>query len=365
MDNESQQAMARQIAKLLRKYNKKMNSEDSYDISHNLHIKHLLSIYEELYPCNIHPSDIINVPARPPEVVIRNVSQDYSVASFTEGWLLRLYGLTDEFHFLVKAAYQSHEEYGYADYKLLYSLRQSTFGLSADTMDWILCQALKSYPPKHPRMLEMIGNYAFGIYEDSKDSDTAVSWYWWLLLARIQILGPRHPATAGAYLGIGMSSMNCEESLAAQLKTCNIRIAGLGYDDFLTRNTLKRMALGFYDCRYTVTHTTGARKNVISPITGFIEARGVETANEIFGARSVLFYRMLAAMDRDVALPKSMPTTWALFLTMLGVIFDLFPFLDIQSTKRWSRDILDVSSDLKKPSSSYCKEHKAWISAQP
>ncbi|KAF5246376.1 hypothetical protein FANTH_6892 [Fusarium anthophilum] len=336
MDIESQNTVARQTAKLLRTYNKckKMDSGRSNSPSANLHIKHLLSIYEELYPCNTHPSDIINVQALPPETAIRNVSEHYSIASIAEGWLLRLRGWMDEFYFFVKEAYQSHEDYGHADYKLLYSLRQSTVGLPPDTMDWILCQALKFYPPKHPRILEMIGNYAFSMSRASETSDTAVSWYWWLLLARIQILGPHHPATAGAYLGISMSSINCEESLAAQLKACNIRIDRLGYDDFLTRNALKIMALRFYDCRYTIPYTTGAHRNDISPISGLIEARGVETANEIFSVRFVLFYHMLPAMNQDIELPKPMPTTWASFLVMVEAFFDLLPVLNIERMQR-------------------------------
>ncbi|KAF5632700.1 eukaryotic translation initiation factor 3 [Fusarium sp. NRRL 52700] len=364
-DNETQKAMARRTAILLRTYNKKMSTERSKYFSSDIHIKHLLSIYEELYPCNARPlSDIIDVPARPRDVVIRDVSQDYSIASSAEGWALRLRGWIDEFYFFVKAAYQSHEDYGHADYKLLYSLRQSTSRLGADTMNWILCQALKSYPPKHPRLLEMIGNYAFSISKDandSEDSDIAVSWYWWILLARIQVLGPRHPATAGAYLGIGIASTDCEEALAVQLKACNIRIAALGYDDILTRNALERLASRFYDCRYT----TRTRKNVISPIVGLMEARGVGTANRIFGVRSALFYRMLATMDPDVALRKPMPTTWGLFLTMLEVLFDLFPLLDMESVERWSTDVLNATSGLKKPFLSSSKEHEAWISAQP
>ncbi|KAF5588730.1 eukaryotic translation initiation factor 3 [Fusarium subglutinans] len=333
MDNETQKAKARQTAKLLRMYSKTMKS---YSASGNLHIEHLLSIYEELYPCNTHLADIINVPARPSELVIRRVSRDYSIASFTEGWLLRLRGWTDEFYFFAKAAYQSYEDYGHADYKLIYSLRQSTVGLSADTLDWILCQALKSYPPKHPRVLEMIGNYAYSISQDSENSDTALSWYWWLLLARIQILGPQHRSTAGAYLGIGMSSINCEESLAAQLRACNIRIATLGYDDILTRNALKEFASRFHNCRYT----TAARRNVLSPISKLIKARGIDTANEIFGVRFVLFYQMLAAMDQDVGLLEHMPTTWALFLTMLEAFFDLFPFLDRKLQQQSKRGFL-------------------------
>ncbi|KAF5975969.1 Pfs domain-containing protein [Fusarium bulbicola] len=361
MDNDSQKARARQTAKLLRTFSKKMESRGSFSPFGNLHIEHLLSIYEELYPCNIHPSDIINVPVRPPEVVIRNVSQDYSIASFVEGWLLGLRGWMDEFYFFVKAAYQSHEDYGHADYKLLYSLRQSTFFLRADTMHWILCQALKSYPPKHPRILEMIGNYAFSMSTHYENSDAAVSWNWWLLLAQIQILGPSHPATAGPYLGIGIASTDCEESLGVLLKACNIRIAALGYDDFLTRNALKGLASRFYECR----DTRAAPKNVLSPFVGLIEARGVETANEIFGVQFVLFYHTLVAMDRDVALPIPMPTTWAPFLTILEALVDLSSYLDNESKRRWSRDNLEASFVLKKPSPSSRKEHEAWISAQP
>lgn len=169
-------------------------------IPDHIHVEHLLSIYEDLYPCTSHPSDIINIPARPQELAIGNTPPHYSIASFVEGCVLRLGGWMDEFYFFIKATYQSNQDHGHADYKILYSLHKKTRGLGADTMDWILCQALRSYPPKHPRMLEMIGHYFYSMprnSENSENSAVAGFWYQWLRLARFQVFGPRHPATTG------------------------------------------------------------------------------------------------------------------------------------------------------------------------
>ncbi|UZP35142.1 hypothetical protein NXS19_002958 [Fusarium pseudograminearum] len=363
LDNDSQKVMARQTARLLQTYNKGMNhSEESITISSGLHVKHLLSIYEELYPCNRHPSDFINIPARPSrEVIVRGASQDYSIASFVEGWILRLRGWMDEFYFFAKAFYQSHEDYGHSDYKLLYSLHQDTRGLNADTMDWILCQVLSFYPPKHPRILEMIGNYAFSMSKDSRTSDIAVPWYWWLLLARMQILGAGHPATADAYLGIGLASTDCEEVLTVQSTACHTETPALGYNDSLTRNAMRVFAPRFQYCRYS----TVAARNILWPIDGLMEARGPQMTMHIVCARFQILYQTLVGMKHNSTLPKIMAINWLIFLTMLEALFDLLPFLDYDDAVLRSIHYLDASSGLERPLSSSSTQYKAWISAQP
>ncbi|CAF3451038.1 unnamed protein product [Fusarium graminearum] len=364
MDIDKQKAFAQLTAAYLaiHSIDKIADSRRRNVIPDHLHVEHLLSIYEDLYPCTSHPSDIINIPARPQELAIGNTPPHYSIASFVEGCVLRLRGWMDEFYFFIKATYQPKQVHGHADYKILYSLHKKTRGLGADTMDWILCQALRSYPPKHPRMLEMIGHYFYSMSRNSGNSENSViagSWYQWLRLARFQVFGPRHPATTGKLDRVTVPKLY--RKLPITDDVWHMRMSALGYDGITIRHELDELASSPYSLYYT----KFLHQERLSAINKFVEKEGVENAKRLFGERTVLFYQMFAARDADVAPIQPTPPTWTLFLTMLEVFFDLFPFINKKTLVRWSRDVLDASYGLEKPPSSSHRERKAWLSAQP
>lgn len=67
---------------------------------------------------------------------------------------------------------------------------------------WVIGQAIAVYPSKHPRVLNIAGNYAHTLYIQRQFSQ-AEQQYTWLLASQKEILGYYHPATIGALQWIG------------------------------------------------------------------------------------------------------------------------------------------------------------------
>lgn len=142
------------------------------------------------------------------------------------------------------------------NWELLYEMQHIPEGQdTVDLVAWVLCQARRSLPLKHPRVLEIVGNHGNALMEAKMTDGPAgsLAWYRWLLEARSQVLGPSHPATSGAMLGMGLSLIkqnrtSCDDGLDYILRAFNIRKTVLGLDDTLTKNALSALAVAEQQC---------------------------------------------------------------------------------------------------------------------
>lgn len=195
----------------------------------SIHAGELFSFYETESPCN--PLDMVDLGATEPEFgqVLRGAFYwakgmfDEAISSvyrkyFTDGVSpLRHWELFDELSHYIYIPLSSAND--------------------VRITGWIGCQAASSFGSKHPRALNVLGNYAFSLYEADEYKDS-LAWYEWLLSTRTRILGASHPATAGAMLGIARATRDCDVAIPNAIEGFQRRLDILGFDDFLTRNAL-------------------------------------------------------------------------------------------------------------------------------
>jgi hypothetical protein len=103
---------------------------------------------------------------------------------------------------------------------------------------WILKEIWAQYPLKHPLSLRSAGVYIDTLLvAQSPTLQIAMAWLTWLRSAREQVLGKTHPATMGAYIGLGrVLSLggHCEESARYLEEAYSVRKQVLGPSDLLT-----------------------------------------------------------------------------------------------------------------------------------
>lgn len=215
------------------------------------HAVQLFTLYKELYPCDTPPDQTITVSPVKYEVEIPSMlskATHVTLTASTRGWVMRLRGWLDEAIAYVTHEYLADTYSTLEPWELLYPLKDKFGSEMPQMLAWVLCQALRRFPAEHPRVLEIIGNYAFSLNEygveemGTQHTTSSISWYLWLYAARHRILGSSHPATAGALLGLGFSTHNCALSMSLLIAACKMRIARLGYEDFLTKNAINRFA---------------------------------------------------------------------------------------------------------------------------
>ncbi|KAH9238364.1 hypothetical protein K456DRAFT_1173311 [Colletotrichum gloeosporioides 23] len=189
---------------------------------------HIFDVLSEMdsHSCKSSPEQIVGLF----DVQPHNKPPTYNLFDHLTGWTLWFRGYCNEAAwFMIEKAFGRSNCRLY-DWEIIYRLT----GRSRHThaLSWVLCKGMKVFPPKHPRILEIVGNYAYSLVGSSESA----RWYTWLLNARIQVLGPRHPATAGAYLGLGLSLSNCTDAIEFSNTAFDLRNPVLGRDDVLTKN---------------------------------------------------------------------------------------------------------------------------------
>ena len=110
---------------------------------------------------------------------------------------------------------------------------------------WVLTAAWSSLPKRHPAALTIVGDLAWSLFLQRR-LDESMMWYEWTLAARKHVLGPSHPATMGALMGIANIYDligRHEEALKLLKKVYNARLKRLGKHDWLTLNAVENLAI--------------------------------------------------------------------------------------------------------------------------
>ena len=347
MDNDEKKFMARQTAMLLRSHRGDVNE---------LHFDQFLAIYHDLYPCSSGTwldSNVVPCPSKPTLAEVRQHLQGLSVA---EGWALRLRGWVDEIQSYLYHRYLNDGDSSLSEWELLYSLRSKSQRITPYIINLAICRARRTFPTKHPRILEMVGNYAnsFLICGSAPNHmQHARAWYWWLVLTRTQVLGPGHPATAGAYLGLGRSSNDCEVSLVLMGAACDIRIASLGSDDYLSQNALHYFAEEATRCGTNAVE----RDDVFKQGGNLVQAQGEEKTKQMYPD---LFasYNLRAKTE---AASRSTISDWKSLLTVLESFFDMVPRLRWETCLRMASALLNITEQHRNSAISHVSEGHDYL----
>ena len=219
-----------------------------------LHTSHLFSIFVALDPYDIDMAAFRD-PAGNCLLDASTCSTLKSLAHTVEGWAMRGRRWIDEAVRWLYKTYLADQAPPPNDWELLYGLGDALgFRPEAEHLTYMICHAGRSYPWKHPRVLEMLGNFAYSVYFSHPDSTDAVPYCRLLWATRAQVLGFNHPATAGALLGIAFSlkhdnEKDSREAVAKAIAACKIRIGLLGFHDVLSRNAIRILGEVADDCR--------------------------------------------------------------------------------------------------------------------
>ncbi|KAK7424847.1 hypothetical protein QQZ08_008477 [Neonectria magnoliae] len=287
MTIKEQKSMARKCAILILEHN-------CWDCNIEAHAAQLFYIHQELYPCNKQPSDLIYVPMVEMESDISDQIPNQNPLLWVEGWILWFRGwVYDKLHYVYLNWYLDDRISGLDDWELLYLSHHDLWEAKPLFLEWTLCHALKQFPAKHPRILEIIGNYAISL-TGSKNQNNSMAWNVWLTAARTQVLGSEHPATAGALIGLGVISRKwdaCQESLSFMVQACERRIRALGYDDILTHN-----AIGFFAEEANGCNANGEGVNWFS---AFVNKNGAEKSLRYIQNRPHLVAKVIPQLLRN------------------------------------------------------------------
>lgn len=253
------------------------------------HVGFLISVYTDLFPCQDLPDPRMLSRSTDVAMGINLASQS---AYIIQGWALWTKGKLDEAIRYVYRTLFNDDVSLRQDWERVDQLRTiqrrrlgGSRGFPDSISKWTLCRAMKVLPHRHPRVLEIAGNYAFFLVREAA-SDKSYDewphtdpfqmpelWYQWLLEARTQVLGSNHPATAGAMMGLGMAlayknrgaspipepsylpwqmskkqlsdlsfkkdHSECDNAILYLIAACNIRSRALGYDDSLSENAMR------------------------------------------------------------------------------------------------------------------------------
>ncbi|KAF3807885.1 hypothetical protein GCG54_00007621 [Colletotrichum gloeosporioides] len=228
LGTEEHEAMLQQALSILHNY----GNPQEY-LQHERHLFNILSKTES-HSCESSPEEVVGLMSVEP---YNNEPPIFSFLDHLTGWTLWLRAYCNEAAWFIFEAIFGQSNRRLYDWEIIHRLASG--GRHTDALSWALCNGMKVFPPKHPRILEIVGNYAFSMIENPwnhERREDALRWYTWLLSARFLVLGPMHPATAGAYLGLGMSHDNCTIAIRSSTTAFDIRYAILGKDDFLTQN---------------------------------------------------------------------------------------------------------------------------------
>lgn len=103
-----------------------------------------------------------------------------------------------------------------------------------------LADAWSRLPRRHPGPLAIVGDLAWSIYYQERYEES-LRWYRWALDFRSKVLGKTHPATMGAFLGIGLVQ-ECRGHYDEAFDLYKVALAGrekrLGRSDVLTLNVV-------------------------------------------------------------------------------------------------------------------------------
>lgn len=170
------------------------------------HVDFIFSYYASHSKCDSAPESLLD-PSRP---TVPYSLMQISVNSLY-GWYLFLWGKAEEGIRFLGPRVLSPGTASLPDWEKLYRLRDDVQpDIRYNIVRWSLCHALSALPHKHPRTLQIVGDYAYALAK--RDPELSQSWYRWLLNSRRQVSGTNHPGTSGALLGIGITSPSCNES---------------------------------------------------------------------------------------------------------------------------------------------------------
>ncbi|KAF5621060.1 eukaryotic translation initiation factor 3 [Fusarium tjaetaba] len=103
---------------------------------------------------------------------------------------------------------------------------------------------------------------------------------------KARVLGPEHPATAGAYMGLGTSSPSCKEGMKLLQRASELRIKVLGYNDTLTQNAINSFINRANDCFRDYENLERAQWFI-----DYMDIKGEESVRESFSADIVGYER--------------------------------------------------------------------------
>ena len=183
----------------------------------------------------------------------------YNLGQRLDGYIVWIVGHVCEASLFFRRRYIVSDFY--YDWRTVYKLTKGTDGISAqrslEVLRWSIQEAWHDLPKRHRWTLEIIGDYAWemsGYQSHAKGCgsfDSVVEsylWYIWLLMARQDVLGKSHTATAGALMGIGQA-YNCFNlySYSWDLldRALRLRIKSVGPSDVMTHNALRRLSFLF------------------------------------------------------------------------------------------------------------------------
>lgn len=213
----------------------KASKDRNFDIGRN-HLNEILKNCQR-YPS---PGASRDVELYPPAK--EDVTTYYGAAKeWLEGYYLwfRWYFLEQPVKYLL---YQVNPDLSrLASWEMIYQIDQQSymmFAAPSSVKAWILNEIWARYPRKHPLSLRSIGIYADSfLVHGSPTLMLAQSWFEWLLPAREQVLGKSHPATMGAYIGLGRIltyQARCDDAVRYLQEAYSTRERVLGPGDWLT-----------------------------------------------------------------------------------------------------------------------------------
>lgn len=123
-------------------------------------------------------------------------------------------------------------------------------------LQWSYQEACVRLHYRHPLAIKIAGSYANLFFQGEQSmAGTPSDWFQWLARIRTITYGPKHPSTAGAWIGLGRMLDNMERYKDAYVvlhRAYEVRKLALGFNDRLTLNALRWLSI-------TVAHTQDRR----------------------------------------------------------------------------------------------------------
>ncbi|OTB05501.1 hypothetical protein M426DRAFT_21816 [Hypoxylon sp. CI-4A] len=346
---DDKKTMMKEVLSMLIQYSKQL-----HHTKNNIqpHVKVILSIYKDIYPCDLRLQGKLNMSSLDLDDSRERRSMLHRISTRATGWLMWAQGFVDEMRLII---YRLCGVSGMTDVmeaqkqldELRYILKEEDeLGMTS----WVLCHSLDSFPIKHPRVLEVFGNYAHAKYatRQFEGDEGSLVLYRWLLASRTQVLGPYHPATAGAMMGLGLSLVHqdqkrCDEGISYILDAYYKRLHILGYHDVLTENAFARLMSTAGQCH--ISHELVSKISI--EILKYTDARGLNYALRGMGYEGTLhmvmrFINFLVSDDRECsAMPffRYFDITWTEAAKSITNKIDEFNgtqnLIDVEFPKTW------------------------------
>ncbi|KAE9566432.1 hypothetical protein CGMCC3_g17397 [Colletotrichum fructicola] len=263
MSLQDQQTTGRKVLFMLRKHAAVVDDK----FRPPAHVIHLHSVYSSMksHACDLLPEQKVNLPQIGNGEILPHDLLTCSLLDKQVGLILWISGIIgDVARFVFRR--NNMERYYTSEWEIMYDLLND--GQISRTLRyrreggkilaWIGCHAMKRFPTRHPRVLEILGNYAYAtmwtregdecLYSTDWYCSHSANWYAWLLRSRTQVLGEDHSATAGARLGLGLSFKNCEAAVSHLITASKMRIKAAGFYDTLTYDTIESLARTLRKC---------------------------------------------------------------------------------------------------------------------